>query len=365
MTGAHAALVHCLDHGLTFAAFAHGMDRHLWVQRSPALRHIPWNELDTAEELFIAMPFTGSMHGAWGLIPDVRLRLDDDLDPAELHSCHGPAAFTGDTPPGWDEPGYTAAITAAKRAIEQGRLEKVVLSHVLTDPFPSARVPELFLNAIRDMPQAFVCLLNAPQLGTWLGASPERLVFADGGTITTDSLAGTLPTAEAPDMAEQWPDKEQHEQDVVTRHIMDGLTRARLVEIKPGRTHVHRAGPVAHLRTTIEGRSGSSRLSEVVRVLHPTPAVCGTPTDAALEFIDTHEPHDRGLYTGSWGPWRVGGRTQQFVNLRCMRLFPGIASLFVGGGITRRSDPAREWAETAEKARTWRRPMAALQGRVS
>jgi isochorismate synthase len=111
---------------------------------------------------------------------------------------------------------------------------------------------------------------------------------------------------------------------------------------------------VAHLRTritaTMEGRS----IEDLVDALHPTPAVCGLPVEAALERISQWEDRDRELYAGFWGPWSADGRMELFVNIRCMRLFHDRAELHVGAGITAGSDPAREWEETEHKADGWR-----------
>ena len=73
-----------------------------------------------------------------------------------------------------------------------------------------------------------------------------------------------------------------------------------------------------------------------------------------------HEAHERGCYTGFWGPWNPDGRTELYVNIRCLRHMDGKAVIFTGAGITAGSDPQKEWEETEQKAQTWLRPIAAL-----
>ena len=120
------------------------------------------------------------------------------------------------------------------------------------------------------------------------------------------------------------------------------------------------AGEVVHLRSRIEADLGDGALSDVVLALHPTPAVCGTPREAAREFIRDHEAHDRGCYAGFWGPWYPDGRTELYVNIRCLRHAGDRGVIFTGAGITSGSDPQKEWEETEQKAQTWLRPISAL-----
>jgi isochorismate synthase len=100
----------------------------------------------------------------------------------------------------------------------------------------------------------------------------------------------------------------------------------------------------------IETDLNSRTLSDLVLALHPTPAVCGTPRPAAQAFIEAHETHDRALYAGFWGPWCPDGRTELFVNIRCMRVQYNEATVFAGAGITTGSDAGKEWQETGAKA---------------
>ena len=90
---------------------------------------------------------------------------------------------------------------------------------------------------------------------------------------------------------------------------------------------------------------------EIVKALHPTPAVCGYPTEKAREFILANESYDRQYYTGFCGLVEEN-KLDLYVNLRCMQLKEGKAHLYVGGGITKDSNPESEFAETQHKAQT-------------
>jgi isochorismate synthase EntC len=108
---------------------------------------------------------------------------------------------------------------------------------------------------------------------------------------------------------------------------------------------------VVHLATTIEGTLTDPGVTalDLVRRLHPTPAVGGWPSDAALEMIRVLEGRDRGRYAGPCGWIDAHGDGAFVVALRCAELEGAHARLFAGAGIVAGSDPAAEWAETQAK----------------
>ncbi len=108
---------------------------------------------------------------------------------------------------------------------------------------------------------------------------------------------------------------------------------------------------VAHLYTPVVARLGRGRgIAEVAAALHPTPAVGGVPSAAALRFLAEHEALDRGLYAGLVG-WVGDGRAELAVALRSALIRGRRARLFVGSGIVEGSSPESEWEETEMKAR--------------
>jgi menaquinone-specific isochorismate synthase len=88
----------------------------------------------------------------------------------------------------------------------------------------------------------------------------------------------------------------------------------------------------------------------VVETLHPTPAVGGVPSRAAMRFISEEEKLGRGLYAGIVGLCGPG-RADLAVALRCALLRGPSARLYVGAGIVAGSTADGEWAETELKAR--------------
>ncbi|MBL7982506.1 MAG: chorismate-binding protein [Flavobacteriales bacterium] len=356
----------CLERGLTFVAFRWKGRTRLWIQHKPTLTPIEHGSLNGLRDRFVIAPFHNEERHLWALRPDLRLDLDDnEMDTAGLQTCQGAALPQREVNLHWDQAGHAQAIADAKDGFASGTLHKVVLARTLPLAFHSSRIPELFLSALQEMPNAFVCLFNGPEHGTWLGASPERLIHATGNHVQVDAIAGTMPSSLAPAHAKDWGAKERDEQQWVTTAIEETFISAGLTEVTAEGPAVLKAGPVAHLHTTLTARTRTGQLGPLVNALHPTPAVCGTPRAEAKQFILSHEPRDRGLYAGFWGPWMVDGETELFVNIRCSHASNDQLVLFVGGGITSGSSATHEWQETEHKARTWTRIIEALPSRIS
>jgi isochorismate synthase len=185
----------------------------------------------------------------------------------------------------------------------------------------------------------FVYLANT-SLGLWLGASPELLMFKKGERSFTVSLAGTkLVKDKSP-----WTEKDKVEQQIVTDYIIDTVRANGASFIHTSPTFDVHAGHIKHLKTDIE----FSSIPNVQELLHPTPAVCGLPREAAKEIIAKYEKNNRSLYSGFLG--LNGDNTSYYVNLRCMRIHDKHADVFVGAGITADSNPEQEWLETEAKA---------------
>lgn len=247
-----------------------------------------------------------------------------------------------------DQETYEVQVAAALASIARGPLEKVVLSRIKQLKLDAEQQPaHLFELLCRAYPNAFVSMLSLPGWGLWLGASPELLLEGDGETFKTMSLAGTRALLPEP---RPWTDKEIREQAVVTQYICDTLEQAGL-EVLTDEQQTITAGQVQHLCNHISAR-GHSGIFDLVKKLHPTPAVCGMPVAAARNYIRFHEAHQRRLYGGFLGPVDAEGYTRLYVNLRSMEIHKNLAGLYLGGGIVAGSDPAAEWQETEHKAAT-------------
>jgi isochorismate synthase EntC len=108
---------------------------------------------------------------------------------------------------------------------------------------------------------------------------------------------------------------------------------------------------MTHLATTVSARCADARTSatDLMRALHPTPAVAGTPRAAALDAIRHLEAVGRGRYAGPCGWVDDRGDGDFVVALRCGALDGATAVLHAGAGIVAGSDPDAEWLETQQK----------------
>jgi isochorismate synthase len=234
--------------------------------------------------------------------------------------------------------------------LNSGSAEKVVISRtIVTDQISDKQIFQLYNKLCQTYPSAFVYLAHFPPYGTWLGATPETLISCEGKKCRTMALAGTRKAGSQG----KWGSKETEEQAIVSRYIHDALLKYQVQDIQITEPFTRQAGAMEHLCTDFSFEiSGTEKMAQIIDELHPTPAVCGIPKEKALQLIKQYENHDREYYTGFLGPSNMNGKTDLFVNLRCMKITLTNLILFTGGGITKDSVPEKEWEETEMKAQT-------------
>ncbi|MCE7070001.1 chorismate-binding protein [Dyadobacter sp. CY327] len=259
---------------------------------------------------------------------------------------------------------FKRTVELAVSAIRQGQFKKVVLSRTKDLAYSENFQPaKAFCKLAKVYPHAFVSLVNLPdQNELWLGASPEALVRQDSnGTFRTMSLAGTQNARNdagelIPKFDIRWGEKEIEEHALVSRYIVECFKKIRLREYTETGPKTVLAGNLYHLRTDFEVDTATLNFPELasvmLKLLHPTSAVCGVPKLPSLQFLTEIEGYDRSFYSGFIGPAQVGGDTNLFVNLRTVRFKDGKATFFAGAGITEDSIPEREWEETEMKCDT-------------
>ena len=256
---------------------------------------------------------------------------------------------------------FKASVSAALDAFAQGKLAKVVLSRKLILTLHKPADPERVLaRLIAQNPNAFHFSLPLGQGRRLLGASPELLLRVSGGEVFTHPLAGSARRASEPVQDEAVARdllasrKDQHEHKLVIDEIRRVLTpHCRELAI-PQKPTLMSTDTLWHLGTPIAGQlhgSDASVLSLACQ-LHPTPALCGYPTDLARQFIREQEPFRRALFSGIVGWCDSQGNGEWAVVIRCGVLDGPQVELFAGAGIVAGSDPAMEWAETGTKLGT-------------
>lgn len=265
---------------------------------------------------------------------------------------------------------FTKIVSEGISQIEADVFQKVVLSRTKQIALsPNIDISSIFDKLCEVYPTAFVSVVSLPHLGVvWVGASPETLVSQDSkGVFRTMALAGTQSAYDAdgnqivPSEA-LWRQKEIEEQSFVTRYIINCLKKIRVREFEEIGPKTIIAGNLMHLRTEIIIDTVEINYPQLATVmldlLHPTSAVCGMPKIPATEFILTNEGFDREFYSGYLGPvnmqanWVGESESHIFVNLRTMKIQNSTATLYAGCGITKDSNPEKEWNETEMKTQT-------------
>jgi len=240
--------------------------------------------------------------------------------------------------------------------IEAGRIEKIVPSRCKDISIsPAFDLLKAFYTLCEKHPQALVSLVSSPETGTWLGATPELLVCVNAqNKFKTVALAGTLPyTADINLKTVAWTQKEIEEQALVCRYIISCFKKIRLREYDEHGPRTIIAGNVMHLKTEYEVDMIATNFpqlgSVMLKLLHPTSAVCGMPLEQSLAFLEKNEGYDRQFYSGFLGPVQIRKESHVYVNLRCMQVFQDTVRLYAGAGITADSSPEKEWEETEIK----------------
>jgi isochorismate synthase len=282
-------------------------------------------------------------------------------------------AFTGlqlRSDPGPDD--YLKAVAEAIRRIQASELRKVVLARTIVvhagRPLDARRLlwrlravdPDCYSFAAPvPGPHDDACSARVPAGSTLVGATPELLVAKTGNLISAVPLAGSAPRfgdraadrASAASVFESAKDRLEHA--LVAEDVAAALGPFCDELEYPKEPELLGTANVWHLATPFRGRLAKSTTSvlEIVGRLHPTPAVCGTPRDAARKALEELEPIDRGCYAGPVGWVDSHGDGEWAIALRCAEITGSTARLFAGAGIVGDSIPELELEETDRKFR--------------
>jgi len=257
-----------------------------------------------------------------------------------------PTRFTVAAPRSRDE--WRTAVKRALDAITGGELEKVVLAReVLVEADTPFDARDIVRGLVASQPGSFVYACDG-----FVGASPELLVRRTGDVVESRPVAGTtVADSDEALLALAASVKDTHEHRFVVDGIVEVLDGQCAALSVAGTPEVAVFGPVAHLATPIRGRLHAPvpGALELARLLHPTPAVGGTPRRAALAAIRALEGFDRGRYAGPVGWVDARGDGEWAIALRGAELDGARARLVAGAGIVAGSEPDAEWAETQAK----------------
>jgi isochorismate synthase len=265
----------------------------------------------------------------------------------------------------WHDEDYLVRVRRGLDAIGRDEVRKVVLARLVHLALPYRIDSVDALARLRESNSRSFHILLAPDAGVaFLCASPERLCRVRGGMFETMALAGTtrMDTASTGWMEDLTTGKNLEEHQFVVRMLLESA------ESFSSDLHAEttRALPLRHLQhllTPIHGVMRPGRdLLDAVQSLHPTPAVAGTPTDAARVLIAALEPWSRGLFAGAVGWMDAAGDGDAAVAIRSAWIRGSEAELFAGAGIVADSDPACELDETRVKLRGMLEALGASAG---
>ncbi|MBU3716566.1 MAG: isochorismate synthase [Candidatus Nanopelagicaceae bacterium] len=248
-------------------------------------------------------------------------------------------------------------VARAVEKIKQNQLEKVVLARFAS---ATSDTPIETRNLLKQLAHEYPSTWVYSNTGL-VGATPELLVRLSKSLVTSRILAGTIrktgdderDLALAGSLARSSKDLEEHEYAV--RSVADALAPLCSSTNVPESPFVLHLSNVMHLATDVTGvlsdNSSPADIFDLVSRLHPSAAVCGTPTEIAKRAIDEIESISRGRYAGPIGWIDANGDGELGIALRCGQIANDGKSIriYAGCGIVAGSDPEREYAESQAK----------------
>jgi menaquinone-specific isochorismate synthase len=255
-----------------------------------------------------------------------------------------------------DRDTWQNSILTALTQMAEGQYDKVVLARKAVLTFNDPLDPVAYLLRLRRMSEeTFNFFFQPDQDHAFLGATPERLFKRVGRTIQTEAIAGTRPRGKTTIEDQRYSkallnsEKELREHAIVVdmiRGVLDNHCTSLEVDETVGLIKLsHVQHLCKHFNGTLDENTNDA---DLIRDLHPTPAMGGFPIQAALKAIQELEPFQRGWYAAPVG--YVGHHSTEFVvAIRSALIERDQVSLYSGAGIVPGSDPEEEWQEIEDK----------------
>ena len=323
---------------------------------------LTFDEDSAADSILIVPSIILGRHRGRGWITRIAREgqdLPQDQPDATLEErAYGPH-WAGTVGPGAQSPeGYQASVRTALERIGNGEVSKIVLARDLAGTIPAASDLRRLIRALSTgYPDTWTFAVDG-----LIGASPETLVTVQDGEVTARVLAGTIgrgadadqdATASA-QLVSSTKDIDEHQYAV--QSLLEALRPHVRAMASSEQPFLLKLPNLFHLATDVEAEltDGESAL-DLIGALHPTAAVAGTPTEAAVAAIAEIEPFDRGRYAGPVGWIDAAGNGEWAIALRCAQFSaaPGAIEVtaYAGAGIVAASDPEAELLETRVKFR--------------
>jgi menaquinone-specific isochorismate synthase len=248
---------------------------------------------------------------------------------------------------------FKSGVKSALELIKNDRISKIVLAHCL-EVSTSQKISVIeCLSKLRDRhSDCYIFAANNGKGQVFLGASPERLISIQNRQLIADALAGSAPRGKTPIQDAEFAnlllssEKERREHHAVLEFITDSLQKLGLTPQAAPVPQILALANIQHIWTPIKAQiTQKVHPLQIISLLHPTPAVAGTPTPIACQYIRQFEPFERGLYAAPLGWIDSQGDAEFIVGIRSALIEGDRAKLYAGAGIVAGSDPDQEFAE--------------------
>lgn len=264
---------------------------------------------------------------------------------------------------------YLQSIQKVTDCIKAGDAEKVVIARSLSLQFEEqVASPQILSHVIHEQPESYLFGLEHEEM-LFFGASPERLVKVEEGQAFSSCVAGSIRRGQTADEDKELgqallnDEKNRGEHHYVVEMITETFKKNCSNVKVPKQPKLLKIRDIQHLYTPVEGvLNDGATILQLVKHLHPTPALGGVPRKEAMEMIRTFEPMNRGLYAAPVGWVDADGNGEFAVAIRSAALLGDRAFLYAGGGIVGDSTPQSEYEETLVKFRPMLRALGGNLG---
>ncbi|AGB15952.1 isochorismate synthase family protein [Halovivax ruber XH-70] len=325
----------------------------------------PWEGFGPARFVIPRVQVVSAADETWLTAVGSDDAVSTELDRWQTRLESAPAVTSGESPTIESQERSTPTdawrrqVHRAVETIESTELQKIVLAQSLTATLDGdLALPTILTRLQRRYPACYRFAIDGTDSSSFFGATPERLIAKDGTTFETEALAGSVPRGETPEAETSHAadlrrsEKLDAEHAFVVDAIRTNLTAlVESITVRP--QTIKRLATIQHLQTPMHGRIGANtHVLDIVRALHPTPAVGGVPQTQACETIRAIEPIDRGWYAAPIGWFDEHGDGEFAVGIRSGVIAGETVTLFAGNGIVAGSDADEEAAEIDLKFRS-------------
>lgn len=332
----------------------------VWSEFPAGLFHLPVFELegDGSGDAWLRVRTLVSSDAVEDVFGPLRRRAEAlRAELATLADLSTPETRTTGRAVATDRGSWEGAVTAALGAIQKRAVSKAVLARTLDVDLAAAIDPVDVVTRLWEVNRGSHVFLFEPTPGSALvGAAPETVATLRDGVFHATAVAGSVRRGDSPREQRELAatllasDKNRFEQRIALDDMVARLeTVAHQIRTDP-QPHVLTLARIQHLETEIRASVPAGvGVLDLLRLLHPTPAVCGLPRDAAMAFLAQEEPFERGWYAGPVGWFDADGNGVFAPALRTGVSTGSGWRLFAGAGIVEGSVPALEWEETGIK----------------